>query len=337
MSVANLYPEARAAASSRQTQLTKPPGSLGQMEALAIWLAERLDGTPDLAPAIAIFAADHGVTAEGVSAYPAEVTAAMVHNFAAGGAAINVLARQSTATLTVVDVGVAADLPPLPGVVSSKVARGTQNLRLQPAMSATQRDAALTAGREAARQAIAMGANLLVGGEMGIGNTTSAACLVAALTGAPVEQLVGRGTGIDDAGLARKRAVVDDALKRASATTAADWLAEVGGLEIAALAGFYLTAAEHGVPVLLDGYIATAAALVAARLEPGAQAWWLAAHRSQEPGHRLALEALGLQPLLDFGLRLGEGSGAALAIPVLRAAWALHREMATFDEAGVPR
>ncbi|XZG70351.1 nicotinate-nucleotide--dimethylbenzimidazole phosphoribosyltransferase [Chitinibacteraceae bacterium HSL-7] len=330
------------AARAHQSQLTKPPGSLGQLEELAVWLADRLgDVTPaPLKPAIAVFAADHGVAASGVSAFPAEVTGQMVANFAGGGAAISVLARAHGASLTVVDVGVAHPVPlPAAGevdLVIRPVRAGTANLLNKAAMSASDAQAAWFAGEETADRLINTGANLLIGGEMGIANTTAAAALICALTGQKPADIVGRGTGVDDARLTHKVAVVEAALARAAGTdTAFNWLCEVGGLEIAALAGFFSRAAERHTPVLLDGFITTSAALVAVHRRADVADWLIASHRSDENGHGRALEALGLTPLLSLGLRLGEASGAALALPIVQAALTLHREMATFASAGV--
>ena len=351
-----------AAARARQDQLTKPPGSLGRLETLAIWLASCQRRTVPLAlqPAIAIFAADHGVTAQGVSAYPSVVTAEMVRNFARGGAAISVLAHARRIPLSVIDVGVATDLEPLAGVTTARIRAGTADSSAAPAMAINEARAALQVGREIATQQIDAGANLLIGGEMGIGNTTAAAALLVALAQVPLDIAVGAGTGLDASGIERKRAVVARMLARAqrrethrgsdavptdraqpgtehTTHSALDWLAQVGGLEIAALAGYYSAAAAARVPVIVDGFIATVAAIVAERLAPGTTAWLVAAHRSAERGHAAALEVLGLKPLLDLDLRLGEGSGAAVAIALLDAAVALHAQMATFDEAGVSR
>ncbi|HSC79319.1 MAG TPA: nicotinate-nucleotide--dimethylbenzimidazole phosphoribosyltransferase [Chitinolyticbacter sp.] len=330
------------AAHDHQLQLTKPPGSLGRLEEVAIWFADRLNEVRParLRPAIAVFAADHGVAVEGVSAFPMAVTGQMVANFVAGGAAISVLAREHGATLLAVDVGVAHPVPIPSGsaarLISVPVRAGSRNLLHEAAMSAEECAAAWQAGARIASELIAAGHTLLIGGEMGIANTTAAAALVCALTDADPAAIVGRGTGIDDARHAHKREIVEAALQRAaSAQTAMDWLREVGGLEIAALAGFYSTAAQAGVPVLLDGFISTAAALVAVRNDSAVQRWLLASHRSAEQGHRHALAALGLQPLLELDLRLGEASGAALALPLVQAALTLHRDMATFEEAGV--
>src|SRR5215475_10895653 len=281
---------ALAAARARQASLTKPAGALGRLEELACWFAARQGRAIPAAivPAITVFAADHGVAARGVSAYPSEVTAQMVANFARGGAAINVLAR----------------------------AIGAQHAAFD----------------------VAAGASLLIAGDMGIGNTTPSACLICALAGEPPARIVGAGTGIDDATRARKIDVVARALERAGSRRPRDgveWLAEVGGLEIAAIAGYYLEAARRGVPALVDGFIASAAALAARAVAPRAAEWLLASHASAELGHRLALRALGLDPLVDLSLRLGEGTGAALVVPLVNAALKLHAEMATFAEAGV--
>lgn len=345
---------AESAARMRQQQLTKPPGSLGRLEELAIWFAARLrTPTPRLERAeIFVFAADHGVAARGVSAFPQSVTEQMVGNFASGGAAINVLARLEGCRIEVVDVGVAGDRDPPPAVRREKVRAGTRDLSVEAAMTDEELTAALAVGARCAKEALARGAQLLIAGDMGIANTTAAACLICAYTRASADEVVGRGTGIDDAGLERKRQVVAAAVARAMAAinppdseepsartdraeNARRLFAQLGGLEIAAMAGLYITAARGGVPVLLDGFISSAAALGAAMLEPGASRWMQASHRSAERGHYLALEALGLQPIIDLGMRLGEGSGAALTLPIIKAALALHAEMATFAQAGV--
>ena len=318
---------------------TKPPGSLGRLETLAAELGVARGSTrPDVDPArIVVFAADHGVAADGVSAFPQEVTAQMVGNFVAGGAAVALLGRAVGATLEVVDVGVAADLDGLDGVVHDKVAPGTANLRTAAAMSHEALDAALECGRRATVRAAEAGARTLLLGEMGIGNTTAAAVLTGLCCERGAEAVTGRGTGLDDAALERKRAVVADALSRLAgvADDPRECLREGGGLEIAALAGAMLEAPAHRLVVVVDGYIVTAAALVACRLRPLVRRQLVFAHRSAEPGHALALEALGAAPLLDLGLRLGEGSGAVLALPLLRAACTVLAEMATFAEAGV--
>jgi len=332
--------EAGNAARARQLQLTKPPGSLGRLEDLACWFAARLKNAVPAAPQceIFVFAGDHGVAARGVSAFPQSVTGQMVGNFARGGAAINVLAALEGCRIEVVDVGVASGEPPPPGVRNERVRAGTRDLAETAAMTAEELRAALAVGARCAAAAAERGTRLIIAGDMGIANTTSAACLICAFTGATPEGVVGRGTGVDDTGLARKREVVQMALARVSKGGSADpsrTLAELGGLEIAAIAGLYLESARLGVPVMLDGYISTAAALAAAAIEPRVADWMLASHRSAEAGHRFALEKLKLEPLVDLRLRLGEGTGAALVLPIVRAALALHGKMATFGEAGV--
>ncbi|NPA26092.1 MAG: nicotinate-nucleotide--dimethylbenzimidazole phosphoribosyltransferase [Chloroflexi bacterium] len=327
-------------ARNRQQQLTKPPGSLGRLEDVAVHLAG-IQATPRPRVQRKVFlvmAGDHGVTAEGVSPYPSEVTAQMVLNFLRGGAAISVLARWQQARLWVVDVGVDADLPEHPGLWIEKVRRGTGNIAREPAMRREEAEAALDVGVRAVERAAAeAGMDVLVLGEMGIGNTTPATALAAVFTGQPVERLVGRGTGLDDAGLARKRAVIERALAlhQPDPRDPVAVLAAVGGLEIAALAGAMLAAAARRVPVMLDGFIATAAALVATALAPRVRDYLIPGHRSAEGGHGLMLAHLGLEPLLQLGMRLGEGTGAAVALAVVEAACRLHNEMATFAEAGV--
>lgn len=332
-------PTAQAAAQRALDLKTKPLGSLGRLEELAARLAE-LQNTlaPVVDPArVIVFAADHGVAAEGVSAYPPQVTGEMMRNFAAGGAAINVLARANGLEVEVVDVGVDAELGALAGIVHAKVRRGTRNFLHEPAMRREELDQALDAGRAAVARARAAGVRAVGLGEMGIGNTTTAAALLAAYTGAAPATVVGRGTGVDDAGVARKAAVVAAALARHQAALgdARATLASLGGLEIAAIVGAAVAAAEQGVAVVVDGFIATVAALAAVRLAPGTARALFFAHRSAERGHEVALGALDARPLLDLELRLGEGTGAALALPLLRAAARVLTEMATFDSAGV--
>ena len=329
-----------AAARARQLQLTKPPGSLGRLEDLACWFAARLKRPVPPMPQceVFVFAGDHGVAARGVSAFPQAVTAQMVANFARGGAAINVLASQEGCRIEVVDVGVASDEPPPPGIRNERIRAGTRDLAGTAAMTADELSAALAVGARCAREAVGRGTQLIIAGDMGIANSTAAACLICAFTGATPELVVGRGTGVDDAGLVRKREVVHLALARvakAGLREPARTLAELGGLEIAAIAGLYLESARLGVPVMLDGYISTSAALAAAAIEPGVRDWMLASHRSAEAGQRFALEKLQLEPLVDMRMRLGEGTGAALVLPLVRAALALHSKMATFGEAGV--
>jgi nicotinate-nucleotide--dimethylbenzimidazole phosphoribosyltransferase len=309
------------------------------LEEIAVALAA-LQGThePAVDPcAITLFAADHGVAREGVSAYPQEVTGQMVRNFVAGGAAISVLARALGARLEVVDVGVATPLADCPTVVAARVAAGTANFVEGPAMTGPECVCALRAGEEALRRAHAFGARLFVGGEMGIGNTTAASALACLLLGRTPFDLVGPGTGLDAAAMGRKRQVVEAGIARhgAAAGDPLACLSRVGGFEIAALVGAYLAAAAAGVPVLVDGFITRVAALTAVQLAPKVAPWFFHAHLSGEPGDRHVLVALGAKPLLDLGLRLGEGSGAALAVPLLRHACALHNEMATFAEAKV--
>lgn len=330
---------AMAQARTRQQQLTKPAGSLGQLEGLAIQLAA-LQGRerPSLDhAAITIFAGDHGVVEEGISAYPQAVTGQMLRNFVGGGAAISVLARQLQASLEVVDLGTIDPHLELPGVRHLRLGAGTANFARQPAMTEGQLHAALQAGRDSALRAAEQGAQLFIGGEMGIGNTTAAAALAGVLLGCPATELSGPGTGLDHAGVRHKAEVIERALRlhglRAEDPLQA--LACVGGFEIAALAGAYLGCAQTGIAVLVDGYICSVAALLAVRLNPQCRAWLLFAHQGAEPGHKALLAALQAEPLLALGLRLGEGSGAALAVPLLRLACALHGQMATFAEAAV--
>lgn len=326
-------------ARARQQQLTKPAGSLGQLESLAIQLAG-LQGQerPTLERvAITIFAGDHGVVEEGISAYPQAVTGQMLRNFVGGGAAISVLTRQLQASLEVIDLGTVDTRLELPGVRHLRLGAGTANFARQPSMSEEQLLAALQAGRDSAKRAADQGAQLFIGGEMGIGNTTAAAALASHLLDCPARELSGPGTGLDSAGVRRKAEVIERALAlhglRADDPLQA--LGCVGGFEIAALTGAYLACAQHGIAVLVDGFICSVAALVAVRLNPHCRPWLLFAHQGAEPGHLALIEALEAEPLLALGLRLGEGSGAALAVPLLRLACALHGQMATFAEAAV--
>lgn len=328
--------EAMAAAVARHGRLAKPAGSLGRLEALGVRLAGMARSCPPPVPSpvtVAVFAGDHGVVAAGVTPWPQDVTAAMVGAFAAGSAAVNVLARQVGADVLVVDVGVAADLPAHPGVLDRKVRRGTRDLSVESAMTLEEAQTAFDVGFEVATDAVAAGAGCLVTGDMGIGNTTPSAALIAAFTDRPAAELTGRGTGIDDAMLRTKVKVVEAALARAEGLPPMQVLAEVGGLEIAALAGFVSGGATAGVPVLVDGVIALAGAVVADALSGGAvRPYLVAGHRSVEPAATAALEHLGLEPLLDLGLRLGEGTGAVLAVPLLQAAARVLGEMATLDD-----
>ena len=337
--VGELDADAERAAAAHHDRLTKPRGALGQLETIGIRLAAISGAMPPPVPApaaVAVFAGDHGVLAQGVTPWPQEVTAQMVANFVAGGAAINVLARQMGASVTVIDVGVATELDDAPGLLRRNVRHGTADLAVEPAMTADEVERALDIGAEIAAGLVAQGARALVTGDMGIGNTTAAAAIIAALTGRTAADVTGRGTGIDDATLARKVAVVEQALARLGPNTDGRVvLAEVGGLEIAALAGFIVGGAAQRVPVVVDGVIAGAALLVAASLCPQALAFAFAGHRSTEPGATAVLDQLGLDPVLDLGMRLGEGSGACLALPVLEASARVLGEMATFDSAGV--
>ncbi|MFD0687735.1 nicotinate-nucleotide--dimethylbenzimidazole phosphoribosyltransferase [Actinomadura fibrosa] len=390
--VAEIAPPDEAAmrdARDHQSRLTKPPGSLGVLEEVSVRLAGLAGQCPPPLPApaaVAVFAADHGVHAQGVTPWPQEVTAQMVANFLAGGAVVNAFAAQVGAEVTVVDVGVAADLPPAPGLLPRKIARGTADMTTAPAMTPDEARRAVEAGIEVARDLVSAGARCLITGDMGIANTTASAALIAAFTGLPPERVTGRGTGIDDATHARKVEVVRTALDRhgllgtapdaaATATPASEpgaagsgatepgaagsgatepggasagsaegaaggrdpleVLAAVGGLEHAAIAGFVLGAAALRVPVVLDGVIAGSAALAAAALCPRALGACVAGHRSAEPGHAAALGRLGLRPLVDLELRLGEGTGALLALPLVQGAVRVLHEVATFDSAGV--
>ena len=319
------YEEAR----RRFDAKTKPRGSLGRLEELGCTIARIRGFIPErLESVIVVAAGDHGVTAESVSAYPSEVTAQMVANFAAGGAAINVLAKQAGTRLVLVDAGIVAPFEH-ELVRSVRIGAGTANMAQGPAMTAEELERALAAGAELAAE---LDADVVALGEMGIGNTTAASALTAALLGVEPELVCGPGTGLDAAGVARKVDVVKRAL---AANEGADPLAAFGGFEIAFLAGLAIGCAERNVVVLVDGFITAVAVLAAVQRAPSVAAFLIASHRSPEPGHALVLDALGLEPLLDLGLRLGEGSGAALALPLLDASIAILRDMATFDDAGV--
>jgi nicotinate-nucleotide--dimethylbenzimidazole phosphoribosyltransferase len=331
---------AAAAARARQDRLTKPPGALGRLEDLSVWVASCQSTCPPRQferPRVVVFAGDHGVTTAGVSAYPAEVTAQMVANFDAGGAAINVLAEAAGASVRVVDIAVDTDAPLSPSIGAHKVRRGSGNISVEDALSVDEVVAAIEAGRRIADEEVDSGADLLIAGDMGIGNTTAATTLIAALTDTEPVAIVGRGTGIDDAGWARKTAAVRDALYRARGLSAdpVALLRICGGADVAAIAGFCAQAAVRRTPLLLDGLVVTAAAVVAERLAPGARLWWQAGHRSPEPAHTVALQRLELEPIVDMRMRLGEGTGAAVALPIVRAAVATLASMATFDEAGI--
>jgi len=340
ISIPELDAAAMRAARERQSRLTKPAGSLGRLEELAIRIAGmtgQLDPPLELAVVFTL-AADHGVADEGVSAYPADVTAQMVANFLRGGAAINVLANVVGARVVVADLGVKSDLAQVDGLVSRKIRPGTANITRGPAMTGREAARAIETGRELVRDELTKGLDVAITGDMGIGNTTASAAIVCALTGLDPDAVVGRGTGVDDAGLERKRHAVREALRVNSDAIArgpVETLAAVGGLEIAGLVGVVLGAAQSRRPVIVDGFISGAAALVASRMAPAAMGFMIASYRSGELGHGAVLEQLGLKPLLDLELRLGEGTGGALALPIVRASMRLLNDMATFEDAGV--
>jgi nicotinate-nucleotide--dimethylbenzimidazole phosphoribosyltransferase len=332
-------PRLLAQAQARLDRLTKPIGSLGRLEELAARYVMITGGVKPKVPrgAVFTFAADHGVTVEGVSAYPSAVTPQMVLNFLRGGAGVNVLARHVGIEVRVVDIGVAFDFGAAPGLIHKKVMPGTKNLLVESAMSATQAEQALQVGIEVATEAVQQGIGLIGTGEMGIGNTTASSAIAAVITRRPVSEVTGRGTGIDDASHARKIDVIQRALDlhRLDSTNAMEVLAKVGGLEIGGLAGLMLGAAAARIPIVLDGFIAGAAALIAVGLQPRCKDYLIASHRSVEQGHQAILDHLGLKPLFDLDLRLGEGTGACLGMSLVFAAIKILTEMATFDEAGV--
>lgn len=331
-----LNSEAMEAARARQSSLTKPSGALGALEALSVQVAGmtgRLDWLP-VRRAVAVFAGDHGVVAQGVSAYPQVVTEQMVINFLNGGAALNVLARQMGARVVVVDAGVVGDFDDHPNLIRGKIAPGTADMTEGAAMTAEQAEQALRLGLDVVRREIENGLDILAVGEMGIGNTTSASAIIATLYNMPAGDVTGRGTGIDDAQYVHKIGVIERALA-VNTPAKADVLAKVGGFEIGAMAGAMIGAAANRIPVVIDGLISTAAALIAVEMQPGARDYLIAGHRSVERGHTIALGWLGLRPLLDLDMRLGEGTGAVLALPVIEAAMRTLQEMATFGSAGV--
>lgn len=339
-SIGPLQDAAVSEAQRRLDSLTKPPGSLGQLEVIAKQVAGI---TGEVMPAferktVIVMAGDHGVCEEGVSAFPAEVTPQMVMNFLSGGAAVNVLARQAGADVACVDIGVNADLEH-PQLISRKVRKGTSNLAKGPAMSDEEAVQAILAGADVVRELYEQGYRLFGTGDMGIGNTTPSAALLAVLGGVPVAEAVGRGTGVDDEGIARKISAIERgiAVNRPQSDDPLGTLAKLGGFEIAGLAGVILGAAALRCPVVIDGFISTAAALVAARLAPSSAAYMIASHLSHERGHARLLEAIGLKPVLQLDMRLGEGTGAALLFPLIDAAGRIMREMATFDSAGVSK
>jgi len=340
--IANIKPldeTAMRSARARQDMLTKPAGSLGRLESLSIQIAGiTAQANPHLNhKVIVVMAGDHGVTAEGVSAYPSEVTPQMVMNFIHGGAAINVLARHIGARVTIVDMGLAIPLPAMPGFVSRRVALGTGNIAKGPAMTRAQGMESILSGAEIVAAEIAQGLDILGTGDMGIGNTTPSAAIACALTGSAPAEIVGRGTGVDDAGLYKKISAVERALKvnQPNSKDGLDVLAKVGGFEIGGLVGGMLAAAANRKPVVVDGFISTAAAMIAVSLAPGCHGYLIASHRSQERGHQAMLSWLELAPLIDLNMRLGEGSGAALGISLADAACKILDEMATFGESGV--
>ncbi len=337
--IASLNLDCEKAAHDRQTQLTKPPGSLGRLEEMAIRLAAMQDTTsPDIERVhIAIFAGDHGVAAEGVSAFPQSVTSEMIKNFANGGAAISVLANTINAPLDLINMGTVHDTDSLKGVTNLHIGPGTANFTLESAMTEAQLIQSLAAGCEAVDCARLADAQLFIGGEMGIGNSTSATALACLLLNASPSHLTGAGTGLDSQGIKHKIIVIQRALDlhKEAATTPMEALCRVGGFEIAALVGAYIHCAQIGLPVVVDGYIATTAALAAEHIKPGIKDWLIFSHHSTEPGHQVILDALNAKPYLDLGLHLGEGSGASVLVPLLQLACSLHNEMATFAEAMV--
>ncbi|MDX3663797.1 nicotinate-nucleotide--dimethylbenzimidazole phosphoribosyltransferase [Streptomyces sp. ID05-26A] len=325
-------------AEARHAVLTKPVGSLGRLEELGNWIAACqgvVPPKPFVRPRVVVFAGDHGITAQGVSAFPSEVTGQMVANFMTGGAAVNVLAQVAGATVRVVDMAVDADTPA--AVSQHKVRRSSGSIDREDALTREQCELAIAAGRALADEEVDAGADVLVAGDMGIGNTTPAAVLIASLTGSEPVAVVGRGTGIDDQAWMRKTAAIRDALRRARLVISdpVSLLATAAGADIAAMAGFLAQAAVRKTPVVLDGVVVGAAAVVAEELAPGAREWWVAGHQSAEPAHAIALGHLNLKPLLEFGMRLGEGSGAVAALPLLIASVKVLAEMATFESAGV--
>ncbi|TVP87791.1 MAG: nicotinate-nucleotide--dimethylbenzimidazole phosphoribosyltransferase [Alkalicoccus sp.] len=336
ISAAKIQPRSNKAEADMETHLnnlTKPAGSLGRLEELAVKLAG-MQGTPDVShPAVLVFAGDHGVTEEGVSLYGQELTSLMVKNFVQGGAAINVLAKEIGASVTVTDIGVKGGPPA--GAVSRKVKNGTGNIAVEAAMSVREAEKALNIGADTAAEAIEEGAKLIIPGDMGIGNTTVSSALIAAWTGADVNDMSGNGTGVTGAQLRLKQDVIRRAVGRISCTEPLDILAELGGLEHAAMAGAMIEAAGRKTPVLVDGFIASAAALAAEKLAPLSKEYFIFGHRSAEAGHGLALEMMGGEPLLDLQMRLGEGTGAAAAYPLVSMAAAVVREMAVFSDLGI--
>ena len=324
--------------------LTKPLGSLGMLEDIAAQMVSirQEDFAEPLRKAVYIFAADHGIASEGVSAYPSEVTRQMVLNFLAQGAAINVLAKLHRVEMKVVDVGVDADFDAVGGLLNRKVRKGTRNMLHEAAMSDAELAEALEVGSGLATEARAKGQGLLAVGEMGIGNTTAASAITSVLTNKPVEFVTGKGTGLDTSAQAHKRRIIESVIQKHFPTVGIDWASEplavlrcVGGLEIAAMTGLILGAAQNGIAVVADGFISTAAAAIAFAIEPRVRGYLFSGHQSEEPGHRVLLEYIGLKPILSLNMRLGEGTGAVLAMPIIESAICLYNEMATFASAGV--
>ncbi len=336
---APLNSEAEEAALERQSILTKPPGALGELENIAVRLAAMQGrALPEVNKvSIFVFAADHGIAAQGVSAFPQAVTAEMVRNFSNGGAAISVMARQLSASLEVVNLGTVSELEELPGVRAAILGQGTADFSQQPAMTNEQLMAALSVGRDSVDASMDAEAELFVGGEMGIANTTSATAMACALLDLGAEAVTGPGTGLDESGIQHKIGVIQAAMQRHqnAMNDPLDVLRCMGGFEIAALVGAYIRCAQTGLPALVDGFISSVAALIAVRHQPDVEHWLFYSHHSAEPGHSAVLEALAVKPILNLGMRLGEGSGAAVAVPLLRSACALHRGMATFADAAV--
>ena len=337
--LATLNDNAKKRGIERQGQLTKPPGSLGGLEAMAVRLCamQGVDKPCVDNAQVVVFAGDHGIAAEGVSAFPQVVTGEMVKNFSRGGAAICALARQNNAQFEVVNLGTVVDLSAMENVLDNTIMPGTLNFAQQPAMSLEQLSQALTAGMVAVHRAAAHKATVFIGGDMGIANTSSATALAAWATGQSVTRLVGPGTGLDVQGVGHKGRVIEAALAKhgAAMTTPLEALRHVGGLEIAALVGAYIRAGQLGIAILVDGFITTSAAILAAKIQPQITQWMFFAHASAEPGHQTMMAALGADPILDLGMRLGEGSGAGVALSILKSACATHNEMATFAEASV--
>ncbi|PJF40626.1 MAG: nicotinate-nucleotide--dimethylbenzimidazole phosphoribosyltransferase [Phototrophicales bacterium] len=331
--------EHEALAYQRQQVLTKPPGALGQLETLAIKLAGlQYKALPQCEQLfIRVFAGDHGVAQSGVSAFPQAVTVEMIRNFARGGAAISVLAKHLDADFGVINLGTATEVEPLENVENLNIAPGTADFSKQAAMSTEELNQALNAGRLVAEQALSADADIFIGGEMGIGNTTSASALCAAYTQTPARTWCGKGTGLNDEGVERKATLIDQAIVKHNVNAVAplEILRHFGGLEIAALAGAYIACSQNGLPSLIDGFISSAAALCAYRINPSILPWLVFSHRSNEAAHGNLLELLKAEPLIDLGMRLGEGSGAAVAVPIIQNACRLHSEMATFEQAGV--